>query len=111
MYEMPLNDDYYPDTPEEEARIEAIAELEEEIDTERRNIRSHKSDIELLKKEIKAFESLGATKEVAELKEQIEQHKEAISDCRANIDYYESELLDYDYDSYESYHAPNSEWR
>lgn len=48
MFEMPLDDDYYPDTPHEEAKLERISELEHLIDEARRNIQDIRFDMEVL---------------------------------------------------------------
>ena len=45
MFEMPLDDDYYPDTPQEEAKLERISELENLIDEARRSINGLRWDI------------------------------------------------------------------
>lgn len=45
MFEMPLDDDYYPDTPQEEAKLERISELEHLIDEARRSINGLRWDI------------------------------------------------------------------
>ena len=45
MFEAPLDDDYYPDTPQEEAKLERISELEHLIDEARSSISGLRWDI------------------------------------------------------------------
>lgn len=75
MHEAPLDDDYYPDTPQEEAKLERISELEHLIDEARRSINSLRWDIS----------------QMTDVKK-IERVEDIITGYKAQIDNWESEI-------------------